>query len=480
MWHVLTSAVEGWSRHRVASLGAALAYYSVFSLGPLLLIVTATAGLIFGEDAVRGEITNQFRGLLGPVGSQAVEAMLKGAANQKAGTFAALFGIVLLLIAALAVVVQLKDALNTIWEVDDTSVAGWRTYLRTYLISFAGILGLGFLLAVSLIVNASLAAAASWFGASAGEAAAWEAVNFTVSLLVLGVLFGLVFKWFPDTEVSWKDVAPGAFVTAVLFNLGKMAIAWYIGSRGLESTYGAATSLVILLIWAYYSAQILLFGAELTHAYAAQRRAVPSSGSKTVLSPSRPKERRMAQVRILPPEQIEALAANHGVSTAAVETLASSMARSGGGGAQFDHPELGGMGQWMTNGMLMIGDMFNHQLKARIDRLCRDVEKALANAPVQAERAARTEGAVASWRPSELGIPASVGSQNEMRYAFFPDKRRLALEENGALAVYDTGEHRLTGFSQQQAALRSVAFSSAAGSVPLSKFQRVETPLKRG
>jgi membrane protein len=480
MWHVLTSAVEGWSRHRVASLGAALAYYSVFSLGPLLLIVTATAGLIFGEDAVRGEITNQFRGLLGPGGSQAVEAMLKGAANQKAGTFAAIFGVALLLIAALAVVVQLKDALNTIWEVDDTSVAGWRAYLRTYLISFAGILGLGFLLAVSLIINASLAAAASWFGASAGEAAAWEAVNFTVSLIVLGVLFGLVFKWFPDTEVSWRDVVPGAFVTAVLFNLGKMAIAWYIGSQGLESTYGAATSLVILLIWAYYSAQILLFGAELTHAYAVKRRAVPTSRSKTVSPPSRPKERRMPQVRILPPEQIEALAANHGVSAAAVESLASSMAQSGGAGAQFDHPELGGMGQWMTNGMLMIGDMFNHQLKAKIDRLCRDVEKALANAPVQAGSAARTEGAAASWWPSEFGMPASVGSQNEMRYAFFPDKRRLALEENGNLAVYATGEHRLTGFSQQQGALGSVAFSSAAGPVPLSKFQRVETPLKRG
>jgi membrane protein len=478
MWHVLTSAVEAWSRHRAASLGAALAYYSVFSLGPLLLIVTAIAGLIFGEDAVRGEITHQFRGLLGPVGSQAVEAMLKGAANQKSGTVAAVMGIVLLLVAALAVVVQLKDALNTIWEVDDASVAGWRAYLRTYLISFAGILGLGFLLAVSLVINASLAAAASWLGASAGEAAAWEEANFTVSLIVLGVLFGLVFKWFPDTEVSWKDVVPGAFVTAVLFNLGKMAIAWYIGSRGLESTYGAATSLVILLIWAYYSAQILLFGAELTHAYAVKRRAEATFGSKTPSPPSRPKERRMSQARILPPEQIEALAANHGVSAAAVETLASSMAQSGGAGAQFSHPELGGMGQWMTNGMLMIGDMFNHQLKAKVDRLCRDVEKALANAPVRAESAAWAEPA--SWWPSQLGIPASVGAQNNMRYAFFPDTRRLALEENGTLAVYDTGEHRLTGFSQQQGALGSVAFSTAAGPVPLSKFQRVQTPLKRG
>jgi hypothetical protein len=143
MWHVLSSAVAGWSRHRVATLGAALAYYSVFSLGPVLLIVTATAGLLFGEDAVRGELTGQFRSLLGPAGSQAVEAMLAGAASPRAGALAAIVGTILLLVAALAVVVQLKDDLNTIWEIDAATEAGWRAYLRTYLVSFAGILGLG-------------------------------------------------------------------------------------------------------------------------------------------------------------------------------------------------------------------------------------------------------------------------------------------------------------------------------------------------
>jgi membrane protein len=272
MWHVLSSAVAGWSRHRVASLGAALAYYSVFSLGPLLLIVTATAGLLFGEDAVRGELTGQFRSLLGPAGSQAVEAMLKGAASPRAGVFAAITGTILLLVAALAVVVQLKDALNTIWEVDPVTEAGWRAYLRTYLVSIAGILGLGFLLAVSLVINAGLAAAASQFSASAGEVTFWKLINFAVSLIVLAALFALLFKWFPDTDVSWRDVVPGAFTTAILFNLGKMAIGWYVGHQGLQSTYGAASSLVILLVWIYYSAQILLFGGELTHVYAAKRR----------------------------------------------------------------------------------------------------------------------------------------------------------------------------------------------------------------
>jgi membrane protein len=272
MWRVFTSALQGWSRHHSASFGAALAYYSVFSLGPLLLIVTAVAGLIFGEDAVRGELTNQFRTLLGPTGSQALEAMLKGASNQQTGKLAAVAGVVLLLFAAIAVVLQLKEALNTIWEVETAREATWAGYVRTYLVSFAGILGLGFLLAVSLVINAALATAASWFGTLPEEVIAWETINFSISLVVLALLFALLFKWFPDTEVRWRDVIPGALATALLFNIGKLAIAWYVGRQALESTYGAAASIVIVLIWVYYSAQILLLGAELTHAYANRRR----------------------------------------------------------------------------------------------------------------------------------------------------------------------------------------------------------------
>ena len=173
----------------------------------------------------------------------------------------------------------------------------------------------------------------------------------------------------------------------------------------------------------------------------------------------------------LPRDQVEALAARHGVTAAAVESLASAMAPSRGGGAQFNHPELGGMGQWMPNGMLMIGDMFNHQLKARVDGLCRDVAERLANMPE--DHSDRAGGGPAAWWPAELGTPSSVGSQNMMRYAFFPESRRLAIEENGVLAVYDTGEHRLTGFSQQQSALGTVAFAGADGPVALSKFRPV-------
>jgi membrane protein len=174
------------------------------------------------------------------------------------------------------VVVQLKDAMNTIWNVEEPKEAGIWWYLRTYLISFAGILGLGFLLAVSLVVSASLAALSSWSGT--GTALIGEAVNFLVSLAILTALFAMLFKWFPDTEIAWRDVVPGAVATALLFNVGKFAIGWYIGTQGLESTYGAAASIVILLIWVYYSAQIVLFGAELTHAYAAE------SGSRQMRS----------------------------------------------------------------------------------------------------------------------------------------------------------------------------------------------------
>jgi membrane protein len=263
---VVRTAVDQWLHHRCARLGAALAYYSVFSMGPLLLIVTSVAGLFFGADAVRGNLSTQFSSLLGETGSRAVEAMLAGASSPHSGRLAALTGLILLLVAALGVVVQLKDAMNTIWNVEQPAQAGVWWYLRTYLVSMAGILGLGFLLLVSLVVSAGLAALSSWSGSP--FAALGESVNFVVSLAILSVLFAMLFKWFPDTEIAWRDVAAGAFTTAVLFNLGKFAIGWYIGSQGLESTYGAASSIVVLLVWVYYSAQIVLFGAELTRAFA--------------------------------------------------------------------------------------------------------------------------------------------------------------------------------------------------------------------
>jgi membrane protein len=275
MWALLSTAANNWSRHRSARLGAALAYYSVFSLGPLLLIVTAIAGFFFGADAVRGSLTAQFREFLGQTGGQAVEAMLKGAASSTSGGWSAVVGIVLLLVAALGVVVQLKDALNTIFEAKEPAEAGLGWYVRIYASSLAGILALGFLLAISLVISTGLSAFSAWISGTASRGIVLQVINFAISLGVLTVLFAMLFKWFPDAPMDWRLVWPGALATALLFNVGKSAISWYIGTQGLESTYGAAASIVVLLIWIYYSAQIVLFGAELTHAYALQDRLAP-------------------------------------------------------------------------------------------------------------------------------------------------------------------------------------------------------------
>lgn len=271
MWAVLRTAVDKWFEHRTTRLGAALAYYSVFSLGPLLLIIVTVAGLFFGRDEVRESLTAQLRDLLGATGSQAVEAMLKGAGSEQTGIWAAILGAVLLVAAAVGVVAQLKDALNTIWEVEAEPHGGWWPFFRSYLISLAGVLALGFLLSVSLVLSAGLTAFSNWLGISAGANLFWQGVNFAVSLGVLAGLFALLFRYFPDADVAWVDVWVPALATALLFNAGKLAIAWYIGTQGLESTYGAAASVVVLLIWVYYSSQILLFGAELSHASAIHR-----------------------------------------------------------------------------------------------------------------------------------------------------------------------------------------------------------------
>ncbi len=271
MQAMFSAAFHDWLKHRCPRLGAALAYYAVFSLGPLLLIVTAVAGFFFGQDAVRGSLTAQFSQLLGTTGGQAVEAMVSGAASASSGRAAAGAGTLLLIVAAVGVVAQMKDAVNTIWEVEAPPDGSWSWYVRSYLISFAGVLALGLLLTVSLVLSAGLTAFGTWAGIPAAENLLWQAVNLILSLAVLTLLFGLLFKYFPDAPVAWRDVWLGASTTAVLFEAGKFAIATYIGMQGLESTYGAAASFVGLLIWIYYASQIVLFGAEVTHVRAISR-----------------------------------------------------------------------------------------------------------------------------------------------------------------------------------------------------------------
>jgi membrane protein len=284
LWDLIKETGSNWVEHKDARLGAALAYYSIFSIGPLILIAIAVAGLIFGQDAVRGEVSTQMRGLLGDTGAQAVQSMLADASRPRSGILATVFGVATLLFAAVGVVVQLKDALNTVWGVESKQGGVWQ-FIRTYIVSLAGVLSLGFLLLVSLLVSTFLAAGSKYLAPYLPEALL-QVVSSAVSLGFITLLFAMMFKWLPDAEVTWRDVWAGAIVTAVLFEIGKFLIGLYIGKQGLESTFGAAASLVVLLIWVYYSAQILLFGAEFARAYARRHghspsQAAPPEPSKT-------------------------------------------------------------------------------------------------------------------------------------------------------------------------------------------------------
>jgi membrane protein len=267
LWLIAKEAAAGWSNHKDSRQGAALAYYSVFSLGPIIVIAIAVAGFFFGSEAVTGQVADSTKDLLGDTGAKAVQAMLADAGRPREGTIASLLGLGALLFAAIGVVVQLKDALNTVWEVEEMPGHGTWHFIRSYVVSLAAVLALGFLLLVSLMVTTGLAAFSKY---AAPHLAEWllHLVSSLVSLAVITLLFAMMFKWLPDAAVEWYDVWLGAVLTAVLFEIGKSAIAFYIGKQGLESTYGAAASIIVLLIWVYYTSQIILMGTEVTHAFA--------------------------------------------------------------------------------------------------------------------------------------------------------------------------------------------------------------------
>jgi membrane protein len=276
-WNLLKDTATNWVNHKDARAGAALAYYSVFSLGPLLVIAVAIAGLAFGEQAARGEIELQLRGLLGDTAAKAIDVMLAGASKPQQGILATVLGTAILLFTAVGVVVQLKDAFNTVWEVDAKKISGFRQFVRSYLVSLAAVITLGFLLLVSLLFTAALSAAGEYFGRQLPETA-MQVAGSLVSFAATTLVFAMMFKWLPDTEVEWRDVWLGAAITAALFEIGKLLIGIYIGKETFDSTYGAAASIVVLLVWVYYTSQILLLGAEFTHCYASWRQcAAPAS-----------------------------------------------------------------------------------------------------------------------------------------------------------------------------------------------------------
>jgi membrane protein len=266
---VLSRAIMGWWNDNVPRMGAALAYYTLFSLAPILVVAIAVAGLVFGRDAVRGEIVGQIEGLLGHSGAQAVQAMLEGAAKPSTSIPATIVGVITFFLGATGAFLELQNDLDVIWRVKPKeSTSFWQALLKQRFVSFALVLGFAFLLLTSLVVSAALAALHTYMGNNfPGMAVLWEAVNVVVSLAVITVLFAMIYKVLPDVRLSWSDVWVGALVTAGLFTLGKFLIAVYIGTSAFASTYGAAGSVIVILVWVYYSAQIVLLGAEFTREY---------------------------------------------------------------------------------------------------------------------------------------------------------------------------------------------------------------------
>lgn len=266
---VLKATFSDWSDDHAPRLGAALAYYTVFSIAPLLLIVVAIAGLVFGRDAAQEQIFGQLSGLVGEGGAEAIQGMLKAADKPHTGIISTVIGIATLLFGATGVFIQLQDALNTIWEVKPKPGRGVWGFIRSRILSLAMVFGIGFLLLVSLVVSAGLAAAGKFLSDTMpGGEAVWHVVNFVVSFAVIALLFTMMFKYLPDVKIAWRDVWLGGVLTALLFTLGKYALGMYLGRASVSSAYGAAGSLIVVLLWVYYSAQILFFGAEFTQVYA--------------------------------------------------------------------------------------------------------------------------------------------------------------------------------------------------------------------
>lgn len=272
LWAVLRRAIAGWWNDNVPHLGAALSYYTLFSLAPIIIVAIAIGGLAFGPEAVRGEIVSQIDGLVGRDGALAVQAMLEGAAKPSSSIPATIIGVITFFLGATGAFLELQTALNTIWRVKPKSGGSWfRVLLMQRLISFGLVVGVGFLLLTSLLVSAGLAALHRYMGdAYPGVAVLWEALNVIVSLGVITLLFAMVYKVLPDVELAWSDVWVGGLVTAGLFTIGKSLIGLYLGTSGFSSTYGAAGSVVVLLVWVYYSSQVILLGAEFTREYVKQ------------------------------------------------------------------------------------------------------------------------------------------------------------------------------------------------------------------
>ena len=272
IFSLLKEAFKEWQEDEALQLGAALAYYTLFSIAPMLLVVIAVAGLVFGREAVQGQLDNQIQGLVGVQGADAIQAMVANAGRHEGGIWATVIAFATILFGATGVFTQLQTSLNHIFDVKAKPGQGLKGLLRARAAAFGMLLGIGFLLLVSLVISAGLSAAGNYLlGLMPGAEFVLQALNFVISLGVVTVLFAMLYRFLPDVKIAWRDVWFGAAVTALLFTIGKFLIGLYLGNSSVASVYGAAGSLVVVLLWAYYSSQILFFGAELTEVWARRR-----------------------------------------------------------------------------------------------------------------------------------------------------------------------------------------------------------------
>ncbi|MGE5656014.1 MAG: YihY/virulence factor BrkB family protein [Actinomycetota bacterium] len=285
IFSLLKETFKEWQEDKAPTLAAALAYYTIFSLAPLLIILIAIAGLAFGQEAAQGLLVGQLQSLVGRGGAETIQDLVANASHPQSGIVATLIGIATLLWGASNVFTNLKEALNMIWNATPPPNQGAFNFLRDRLLSFAMILSIGFLLLVSLVVSSVLAALSQWLnGLLHVPVGVWQLIDFGISFSVVTLLFALIYKFLPDIKLDWNDVWIGAAITSVLFTIGKSLIGLYLGNSSIASAYGAAGSFVVVLLWINFSAQILFLGAEFTQVWAKRYGSLTKSQRTTPLN----------------------------------------------------------------------------------------------------------------------------------------------------------------------------------------------------
>jgi len=270
IWTVLKNSFSGFSNDNVTKLSASLAYYTMFSMGPLLVMIIALCGIFLGRDAIEGKVYNQLQTFLGHDTALQLQQIIKNAFISGKGNIAVIIGGVSLILGATSVFGEMQDSINRIWGLKPKPKRGWLKYLQNRFLSFSIIISLGFLLLVSLAIATLIEGFSNKLKTTFPDVTVvvFYIINLVITLVITSVIFGVIFKVLPDAKIKWKDVIAGSITTAILFMIGKFGISFYIGRSNVGSTYGAAGSLVILLLWIYYSSIILYFGAEFTKAYA--------------------------------------------------------------------------------------------------------------------------------------------------------------------------------------------------------------------